>query len=97
MAKIVFKKQKKEVNAAVGATIQEVCDREGIPFPFSCRVGACTTCLCNVMEGAEALEPIEKDGNEAMTLEGNGAGPNQRLGCQLKVAKEGTVVLESVD
>ena len=95
MAKIVFKNQNREVEVPVGANVAEVCDKENIPYPFSCRSGVCTTCLCNVLEGAECLS--EKETNEQMTLEGASAKDNQRLGCQLKIAKEGKVVLDSVE
>ncbi len=95
MAKIVFKAQNMEVEAPAGSNIAEVCDQNNVPFPFSCRSGVCTTCLCNVLEGADLLN--EKEDNEKMTLEGAGAAENQRLGCQIKVVKEGKVVLESVE
>ncbi|MBM3229355.1 (2Fe-2S)-binding protein [Candidatus Parvarchaeota archaeon] len=95
MAKIVFKNQNKEVEVAVGSNVADICDKENIPFPFSCRSGVCTTCLCNVLEGSEILG--EKEANEQMTLEGASAKENQRLGCQLKVVKEGKVVLESIE
>ncbi|HQT44806.1 MAG TPA: 2Fe-2S iron-sulfur cluster-binding protein, partial [Candidatus Micrarchaeota archaeon] len=93
--KIVFKSQNIEVEVPAGSSVADVCDSKNVPFPFSCRSGVCTTCLCNVLEGAEILN--EKGDNEKMTLEGAGAKDNQRLGCQLKIEKEGKVVLESVE
>ncbi|MEM2963699.1 MAG: 2Fe-2S iron-sulfur cluster-binding protein [Candidatus Anstonellales archaeon] len=95
MAKIIFKTQKKEVEAAVGSTIPEISDKNKIFYPFTCRAGVCTTCLCNVLEGAECLS--EKEDNEKMTLEGASARENQRLACQLKIIKEGKIVIESVE
>ncbi len=95
MAKIVFKSQNMEIEVPAGANIADVCDSNNVPFPFSCRSGVCTTCMCNVLEGAENLNA--KGENEKMTLVGAGAKENQRLGCQIKVEREGKVVLESVE
>jgi len=30
---------------------------EGIELPFSCAAGACRTCLCTVVEGADLIDP----------------------------------------
>ncbi len=95
MAKIVFKTQNKEADAPVGSSIPEISDEKKAYYPFTCRAGVCTTCLCNVLEGAECLS--EKEENEKMTLEGASAKENQRLGCQLKIIKEGKIVIESVE
>ena len=45
----------------VGETIMEAATRLGYSWPTVCGGQAsCTTCVCDVEEGAEALEPISR-------------------------------------
>jgi len=69
----------------------DACDEANAPIPFSCRGATCGTCLVQVLEGEEWLEPI--DGHERrMLLECDGAR-DKRLACAVLVkAGKGVVV-----
>ena len=34
-----------------GQTILQAATAQGLPWPFRCRVGSCTTCRCRLLEG----------------------------------------------
>ena len=40
-----------EFNVETGETILEAAERHGIEFPFRCRQGVCTACVCQQLEG----------------------------------------------
>ena len=84
---------------AVSATtlsILDMCEQLGLELPYSCRAGACTSCLAEVKSGKEFLnqnaagEPIiDLTGNEFLCCIG---------GCQaeaMTAAEEKVVELES--
>jgi ferredoxin len=54
----------------------------GLGLPTACRAGNCGACLVAVVAGAELLDPPA--GRERETLRAGGAGPGERLGCQLR-------------
>lgn len=41
-------------------SILEKAESVGIDLPFSCRAGACTTCLCKVKKGKEFLDQTKR-------------------------------------
>ncbi len=90
MAKVEFKKDGISVEVPAGTHLMNVCDENGASVAFSCRVGACTSCLITVVSGLENLNSVTEQ--EKMTLEGFGAAPNQRLACQVII--NGDVVIE---
>jgi ferredoxin len=73
----------KEVDVPEGAELVDVADDERLPIPFSCRSATCATCLIEVVEGAECLEPPNADEQELLGIL---AGPeNHRLACQARL------------
>ncbi len=90
MAKVEFKKDGISVDVPAGTALMNICDEHGASVAFSCRVGACTSCLVTVLSGLENLSPMTEQ--EKITLEGFGAKPNQRLACQVVV--NGDCVIE---
>jgi adenylate cyclase len=56
----------------------------GLPVASACSGrGACGRCVMTVLQGADALEPPSV--RELSVLAKNGAGIDQRLGCQCKM------------
>ena len=45
-------------------TLLEAAERHGIEFPFRCRQGVCTSCVCKTLEG----EVSYKDRDEASLM-----------------------------
>ena len=91
MPYIEFKNDGIGKDVAEGTRVIDLCEELGTTLPFGCRSGMCGTCLCTVVEGLENLPPPSED--EALTLSGFDAKPDQRLACQLALVK-GKVVLE---
>lgn len=76
-----------------GETLQNAMERMGSALPFGCRDGECGTCLVEVLEGMNCLNP--KTGKEADVLaEFPDATENSRLVCQMNVQKEGLIRLK---
>lgn len=71
------------VEVAPGAALIDICDREDLPLYFSCRGGACGTCLVHVLEGAENVSP-PSDSEEVLLPELT-TDPRARLACQLRI------------
>jgi ferredoxin len=75
------------VEADVGCTLLEVCDRHGLPMDTACGgFAACNTCRVRVVAGA--LSPVEEV-EEPFLDEAD-----QRLGCQARVVGAVTVRLD---
>ena len=59
----------------------EQCLAVGLPLASACSGnGACGKCVMTVLRGGQVLEPATP--REAAVLARNGAGTDQRLGCQ---------------
>jgi ferredoxin len=93
MPKVTFKKENIVVDVPAGTKLVDLAEKVGANINFSCKEGVCLTCLINVLEGLENLNP--KTPNEQATLEAFGAKPNQRLACQVII--NGDVVIESIE
>jgi ferredoxin len=76
-----------------GTPLLEVCENEDLPLCFSCRDGACGTCLVHVVEGGENLSPRSE--NEDIVLPELSDDPRARLACQVRVL--GPVRIEAAD
>jgi adenylate cyclase len=60
------------------------CLAVGLPVASACSGrGACGKCVLRILEGAEALSPV--DLHELRVLDRNGAAADERLGCQARV------------
>ena len=73
-------------------TLVDATFRFELPIRYRCERAVCTTCLIEVIEGAENLSPA--DDREKQTLAVIKAKPNWRLACQVSVL--GDVVLDYV-
>ena len=80
MAKLVI--DGNEFDVPDGEKIDEICEREGIPF--SCNSGVCGTCQIEILEGAENLNDLNDEENDL------GMDRNNRLSCQCAIL-QGTV------
>ncbi len=85
-----------EIDAAPGATIMGAARALGYYWPTTCGgEGRCTTCACEVIEGADALEPMGRS-ERAVLVEERGpavlATP-LRLACQARVPEGATIVV----
>ena len=69
-----------------GARIKDACAALGVPF--CCEHGECGTCMIEVAEGLENLEPAAA--HEHLL----GLPPNLRLACQARI-RSGTVRLST--
>ena len=87
MARLEFIDLERVVEAAVGRTLLEVCDDEGLPMETACGgFAACNSCRVVLLEGV--LSPVEEV--ELPFLD----GPGQRLGCQARVCGDAVMRLE---
>ena len=64
-------------------TLVDATFRYELPIRFRCERAVCTTCLVEVLEGADHLSPVED--REKQTLAAVKAKPNWRLACQVSV------------
>ncbi len=75
------------LQVAAGERVLDALDEQpGLGLPTACRAANCGACLLQVVAGAEALQPPLQ--RERATLQQLGAGPDQRLGCQICIRME---------
>ncbi len=87
MARVEFIDLGRVVEAAIGRTLLEVCDDEGVPMETACGgFAACNSCRVALIEGV--LSPVEEV--ELPFLD----RPGQRLGCQARVSGDAVMRLE---
>jgi len=79
MAKIINSKTKQEIEIPEGESIQEACEKLGVPF--GCQNGLCGTCMINIDSGEENLSELTE---EEKILERD---KKHRLACQCKIKK----------
>jgi len=85
-----------DIESAPGATIMGAARALGYYWPTTCGgEGRCTTCACEVIEGADALEPMGRS-ERAVLVEERGpavlATP-LRLACQARVPDGAAIVV----
>lgn len=93
MATILFEDDNLEVQAPIGTGLRDLAQNEGSSIPFGCEQGICGTCFSNIESGMECLSAMEEQEKE--TLEALGGTEGQRLVCQCRVEKDGTVHIKS--
>jgi adenylate cyclase len=96
MPTVVFEKNlfgaECQVEVPSGGPLVDVCDAASAPVPFSCRDATCGTCLIEILQGAEFLEPPAR--GEAELLSALDYPPQLRLACQAELTpKKGLVRL----
>ena len=84
------------IDAAPDATIMGAAQALGYYWPTTCGgEGRCTTCACDVLEGAGLLSEMGRSERKALVAE-RGEGVLRtavRLACQCRVAAEGEIVV----
>ena len=83
-----------EHEVADGTRLQDAIDECGADILFGCREGACATCMIEIVEGSENLNPINE--NEEATLMPEELESGVRLACQC-VIRGGRIVIKSAD
>jgi len=73
----------------VGDSVLDVCDDVRAGVPFGCRNASCGSCVLEVLDGADALEPPTR--LEASVLRHHGVEAGDRLGCRAAFAAVGLV------
>jgi len=88
MATVRFEPAEFETAVAPGTRLVDVTDEHPeSEVPYSCRSASCGTCRVEVLEGGDALAPMEEDEIEVVEIFGDEPG-KVRLCCQLVLAKE---------
>ncbi|GEM_PF-608754 len=81
--KILFPKTGQSCEIDFDDTLADATFRYDLPIRFRCERAVCTTCMVEVLEGAENLS--EAGEREKQTLATVKAKPNYRLACQCSV------------
>ena len=85
-----------EIQTAPGVTIMDAARAFGYYWPTTCGgEGRCTTCACEIIEGAGELTPMGRSERTVLVEE---RGPSVlstrvRLACQARVAEGATIVV----
>ncbi len=81
--KITFPKTGQSCEVDPDDTLVDATFRYDLPVRYRCERAVCTTCLVEVLEGAENLSEMEE--REKQTLAAIKAEPHWRLSCQVSV------------
>ena len=65
-----------------------------LPIPLGCHGGHCTTCMVQILQGAEHTSPLHPVERYSLTPQEAEAG--MRLACKLELVGEGEVVMKVV-
>lgn len=77
-----------EVKVAVDSSLHGPCEEQGVPF--ACTEGVCGTCLIEVTEGMDLLNPKTQE-----ELDFLGDIPTcERLACQCRIARSGKIKIK---
>lgn len=97
MPKVTFLPSNKIVDANLGESILDIALSQGVSIQHACGgFCACTTCHCEVVEGAQNLQSPDSDELERLEVL-DGRTPASRLGCQAKVKGDVTVRVVNAD
>ena len=83
MPKITLAVNGKTYEVPSGTSFLDFCEENGADHPFGCTEGICGTCACELVQGADNVNPITEA--EQDTLESVTDVAGARLGCQLTV------------
>lgn len=81
-----------EFESPLNALLMEVLEENGAQIMFGCKTAACGTCRIRVLNSPQNLSDMEEEERDFLSY--LGAGPQERLACQVKV--RGSVSIESV-
>jgi len=73
-----------------GGALVDACDDAHAPVGFSCRSASCGTCLVEILEGLDLLEPMSPE--ERDVLEILYSPSHHRLACQAKIKRAPGIV-----
>ncbi len=85
-----------EIEAADDATIMGAAQALGYYWPTTCGgEGRCTTCACEVIQGASALSPMGRSEEKSLVFERGEAvlRTNVRLACQARIHGDTATVI----
>ena len=85
-----------QIDAADGATVMGAAQDAGYYWPTTCGgEGRCTTCACEIVEGAAGLTPIGRSERQTLVSERGEASllMGTRLACQARVQGHGTILV----
>jgi 2Fe-2S ferredoxin len=95
MPKVKFLPSGVVCEVKAGESILDIALSHGVPIQHACGgFCACTTCHCEIIEGATNLEAPDSDEQERLNVLDDPT-PTSRLGCQAKV--KGDVVVRVVN
>jgi len=86
-----------ELEAGLDATLMGAAQNAGYYWPTTCGgEGRCTTCACEIVDGAAALSPMGRSEEQTLVAERGAAvlGTNVRLACQARVLRDVAVVVQ---
>jgi 2Fe-2S ferredoxin len=86
-----------ELEAGVDATLMGAAQDAGYYWPTTCGgEGRCTTCACEIVDGAAALSPMGRSEEQTLVAERGPAvlGTNVRLACQARVLRDVAIVVQ---
>lgn len=79
------------VEAKIGEKILDIALNQGVSIQHACGgFCACTTCHCEILEGASSVSAIEEDEAERLEVLDEKT-PSSRLACQTRIKGDVTV------
>lgn len=96
MTRVVVEPAGLEYEAPLGETLMDAARGLGFYWPTTCGgQGVCTTCLSEIVSGAELLAEMGRSERKTLAAERGEAILRRpvRLACQAAVLREGTVVV----
>jgi 2Fe-2S ferredoxin len=94
MPKIRFEPEGVEIEVPLGTSVLEASQKAGAHVGSACGgVCACSTCHVYVRQGLDDLAPASEL-EEDILDKAFDVRPSSRLGCQSKILRDGTVVVE---
>lgn len=97
MAKIRILPSGIEFEAGEGETVMGAAQARGYYWPTTCGgEGRCTTCACEVVEGANALSPAGRSEEKTLVYERGEASlrAGLRLACQARLTQDATITVK---
>jgi nitrite reductase (NADH) large subunit len=90
---VTFQPEGRRVVAAVGDSLLDLAEKDGLPIEAGCRMGVCGADPVTVLAGADQLSPATDD--ERATLRRLDLGAQARLACCARVRGPVTVSLDA--
>jgi len=88
-AKVTFEDIGETIEVPVGTKLEAISENTETGIVYGCRQCSCGTCMTEVVDGEENLEPASV--LEFNVLDFHGASANTRLACQAKIIGDVTL------